>query len=145
MLAAVFDNPDPYDGYLTQVLATTVGQAYRLSYWLSNQLGDAPHNSLTVALGGTDTGTAIVGSTAIYGPVALPVPMGWTQYTQDFTATSSATRLSFIAGNDAAGNLLDDVSVEAVPEVSSFGIITGLGLIALGTTARLRRRSLATA
>jgi hypothetical protein len=53
--------------------------------------------------------------------------------------------LIFTAGNTPAGNLLDDVSVIAVPEVSSFGMLTGLGLLAFGTAARFRRRSVATA
>ena len=71
--------------------------------------------------------------------------MGWTEHTVDFTAETTSTRLSFIAGNGAAGNLLDDVSLIAVPEVSSFGMLTGLGLLAFGTAARFRRRSVATA
>jgi len=116
-----------------------------VSFWLSNQIGDYPNNSLRVNWGGTDTGTEITGGTDIFGPTALSVPMGWTQYTTDIVAISTSTSLSFIGGNDAAGNLLDDVSVIAVPEVSSFGMLTGLGLLAFGTAARFRRRSVATA
>ena len=57
----------------------------------------------------------------------------------------SQSALSFVAGSEPAGILIDDVSVIAVPEVSSFGMLTGLGLLAFGTAARFRRRSLATA
>lgn len=146
VLAAVFPNGFPYDGYISQAIAGVVaGQTYRISYWLSNQIGDFPNNSLRVNWGGTDTGTAITSGTDIYGPVALTVPLNWTQYTMDVVATVNNERLSFIAGNDAAGNLLDDVSVVAVPEVSSFGMLTGIALLACGTAARFRRRSVATA
>jgi hypothetical protein len=71
--------------------------------------------------------------------------MGWTLYTQDVVANATTMNLKFTAGNTPAGILIDDVSVIAVPEVSSFGMLTGLGLLAFGTAARFRRRSVATA
>ncbi len=145
-VSAVFPNPYPYDGYISQAIAGVVnGSAYRISFWLSNQIGDANNNSLAAHWGGTDTGNGISGGTDIFGPVALTVPLGWTQYSVDVVATENNQRLSFRAGNAAAGNLLDDVSVIAIPEVSSFGMLTGLSLLALGATARFRRRSVATA
>ena len=147
LVSAVFPNGLPYDGYISQAVAGVVnGSAYRVSFWLSNQIGDfTNNNSLAVHWGGIDTTNGISGGSDIYGPVALTVPLGWTQYSVDVVATENNQRLSFIAGNDAAGNLLDDVSVVAIPEVSSFGMLTGLSLLALGATARFRRRSVATA
>jgi hypothetical protein len=135
-LAAVFPNGLPYDGYISQAIAgLTQGEIYRVSFWLSNQLGDVANNSLGVTFG----------ASTVLAPTALTVPMGWTLYTQDVVADATTMNLIFTAGNTPAGNLLDDVSVIAVPEVSSFGMLTGLGLLAFGTAARFRRRSVATA
>ena len=146
LVSAVFPNGLPYDGYISQAVAGVVnGGVYRVSFWLSNQIGDFPNNSLAVHWGGTDTGNGISGGTDEFGPVMLTVPLGWTQYSVDVLATENNQRLTFRAGNAAAGNLLDDVSVVAIPEVSSFGMLTGLSLLALGATARFRRRSVATA
>jgi hypothetical protein len=135
-LAAVFPNGLPYDGYISQAIAgLTQGEIYRVSFWLSNQLGDVANNRLGVTFG----------ASTVLAPTALTVPMGWTLYTQDVVADATTMDLKFTGGNTPAGNLLDDVSVIAVPEVSSFGMLTGLGLLAFGTAARFRRRSVATA
>ena len=146
VLAAVFPNSFPYGGYISQaILGVVAGEIYRVSFWYSNQIGDVPDNSFRANWGGTDTGTAITGGTPILGPAALGVPLGWTQFTTDIVATANGQRISFIAGSEPAGILIDDVSVIAVPEISSFGMLTGLGLLAFGTAARFRRRSVATA
>jgi hypothetical protein len=146
VLAAVFPNGLPYDGYISQaILGVVAGEIYRVSFWYSNQIGDFPDNSFRANWGGTATASGITGGTNIFGPQALTVPLGWTQFTTDIVATANNQRISFIAGSDPAGILIDDVSVIAVPEVSSFGMLTGLGLLAFGTAARFRRRSVATA
>lgn len=157
-LAAVFPNFPNYNGYISQAVAGVVaGSIYKISFWLANQIGDTANNYMSVNWGGTiaSPGDSITGGYSLSGgggspalPNAIPVHAGWTYY--EFStvgAPSSNARLSFIGGNAAAGNLIDDVSVEfvAVPEVSSFGTVMGLGLLALGTAARIRRRSLATA
>jgi hypothetical protein len=147
-LAAVFPNFPVYDGYISQaVIGVVAGQAYRISFWLSNQIGDSTLNSINVNWGGTFTNSSspITGGVSLSGfPAAIPVAVGWTPYSFDVVAPTNDARLSFIGGADAAAILLDDVIV-VVPEVSSFGFAMGLGLLALGSTIRLRRRALATA
>ncbi|MEO6742713.1 MAG: hypothetical protein ABIP20_20935 [Chthoniobacteraceae bacterium] len=165
-LSAAFPNTNNpgYNGYLSQLLGTTQDQWYTIGFYLSNQLGDpnAPLNSISVNWGATiDNAGDLVGGTYLTGqgtgpnhgsnpplsapPSAIPVPTGWTYYEFNVQALTNGTRLSFIGGSDPGANLIDEVSVIAVPEVSSFGMITGLGLLAFGTAARFRRRSLVTA
>lgn len=151
VLAAVFPNGMPYDGYISQAISGLVaGEWYRVGFWISNQLGDVSNNSNSLAVswgGNIDTlhGSVLTGDSVKWGPSVLTVPLGWQYQYFDVKADASTERLNFIAGNAAAGNLIDDVSVVAVPEVSSFGMLTGLGLLAFGTAARIRRRSVATA
>lgn len=151
-LSAVFPNTPSHDGFISQAIAgLTVGQAYRIGFWISNQLGDsnAPNNEFKVNWGGTynsgpgtlDTSTGV----DVYNPVNVPVPLDWTYKYFDVTANFGTERLSFIGGSDPGAILLDDVSVVAVPEVSSFGTFTGIALLAFGTAARFRRRAVATA
>lgn len=152
VLAAVLANTPIYDGYISQaILGVVAGQAYRVSFWLSNQIGDNPFNYIDVNWGGTYTGPndPISGGVSLAGggpaiPGAIPVQPGWTYYEFDVVAPSNNARLSFIGGNTAAGTLIDDVIV-VVPEVSSFGVAMGLGLLAFGSTVRLRRRALLSA
>ena len=154
-LAAVFPNFPQYDGYISQAVATVVGgYNYKIGFWLANQIGDNANNYMNVKWGGdiASPGAAITGGSSLTGgtppiPGAIPVPTDWTYYEFITGAPSTDARLSFIGGNTAAGTLIDDVSVEfyAVPEVSSFGMLIGFGLLALGTMGRMRRRSFATA
>ena len=149
-LSAVFSAAgSPYDAFISQVTSLTAGTWYTVGYWASTQgptVAGPADNFLSVNWGGTYTGSAITGG-ATYLPGAIPVPTGWTHYQFDVLSNTGSERLSFI-GAGAAGQeiLLDDVTlVEAVPEISSFGMLTGLGLVAFGAAARIRRRSLATA
>ena len=151
-LAAVFPNTPNFDGYISQSVAGVVGgYIYKIGFWLSNQIGNDPNNYMDVRWGGDIVGNTVNGYSLTGGspalPGAIPVPTAWTYYEFITGAPSDGARLSFIGGNTAAANLIDDVSVEfyAVPEVSSFGMVIGFGLLALGTMGRMRRRSFATA
>ncbi len=154
-LAAVFPNFPQYDGYISQAATGVVGgYLYKISFWLANQIGDNANNYMNVNFGGTISpgGGPITGGNTLTGgspalPGAIPVPTDWTYYEFIEGAPTNNARLSFIGGNAAAGTLIDDVNVElyAVPEVNSFGLAMGLGLLALGTMSRVRRRACVTA
>ncbi len=148
-LAAVFSAAGvPYDGFISQVTSTVAGTWYTVGYWVATQgptVAGPADNFLRVNWGGSISGDAITGGFN-FTPGAIPVPTNWT-HVEVFFQSSGNDRLSFTAGG-AAGQeiLLDDVTlVEAVPEVSSFGMLTGAGLLAFGAAARFRRREIAIA
>lgn len=152
-LAAVFPNTPTFDGYISQIATTVIGQWYTVGFWVSNQVGDPGdiNNHMIVNWGGTivNPGDAVtLGESISVGslPGAIPVPTGWTHYEFTRQSVGNDSRISFIGGSTPGALLIDDVTVlDAVPEVSSFGMITGLALLAFGTASRIRRRQLATA
>jgi hypothetical protein len=124
-------------GTLSQTLATVAGTTYTFTFALQN-LATSPSdflqtNSFVVTFGGT---TVIDG---LSGP--LPSP-GYNIETFTVTATSDSTVLSFIAQNDSAAWLLDDVTataaVTAVPEPSTWAMML-LGFAGVGFMAYRRR------
>ena len=58
--------------------------------------------------------------------------MGWTLHSLDFTASGSTSTLSFVSTTGTAyGAALDNVSVTAVPEASTWAMMI-LGFLGLG-------------
>ena len=94
--------------FLTQILATTAGASYDLSFWLENN-GGSP-NLFTVSWNGN----------VIYG-LANANAFDWTQFSFNVTANSASTPLVLGFQQDPSYFHLDDASVEqvAVPEVST--------------------------
>lgn len=115
------------DGTITQTFATTAGASYLLTFLYGNNPGGAPR-SANVSVGdfaGTITSTS---------------GLTYNSFSQLFTATGSSTTLTFASfgGSGNAGIALDNVSVTAVPEPATWGMmILGFGLI--GAAARRRQ------
>jgi hypothetical protein len=110
---------------IAQTLATDVGQAYTISFWV---FGDHA-NLLNVTFGG---------STLFDGTV--PATSDYVQFTFVSSATSTTTVLAFSGQRTVAGvELLDDVSVSAssVPEPTTW-LLTSVALFGLGV---LRHRN----
>jgi hypothetical protein len=108
---------------ITQTLTTVTGQTYSISFWV---FGEQP-NLLQVTFGG---------STLFDG--TAPTTGDYVQFSFVSTATSTSTVLAFSGQRTVRGvELLDDVSVSAVPEPATW-FLTSVSLIGLGVLRRLQ-------
>jgi len=119
-------------GGLSQSFATTPGQLYRLTFDYSHNNGTFSPDyavQVTVADANAPANTifSVEQSQPFFPQVGFPSG-GWQTFSQNFTAISDSTLLTFIDTRGAfnAGIYLDDVSVEAVSSVP--GPIAGAGL-----------------
>jgi len=86
-------------GYLSQTLPTSPGQAYLLSFWLSNPVGGSTEQFQVNWNGVTVTN------------ITNPGTFGWTKFNFIVTATGTGTVLQFGFRNDPDYFGLDDISV----------------------------------
>ena len=115
-------------GTLSQMIATTPGQYYTVTFLLANYGG--PHNTFLATFGG-QTVYSLTDSTSF----------GYTRVTAVILATSTQSRLAFTAEQDPAAFGLDEVEVDAGPAPAIGGGLVSFGFAAAGfVTRRLRRR-----
>jgi hypothetical protein len=114
---------------LSQTIPTTPGLAYMISLWVA----DSNPNLLQIAF----AGQSLFNGTAPASGGGFPAT-GWVQETFIATATSTTSTLS-ISGQwtGGTGTVLDDVSVQVVPEPASVSLLC----CALASRFALRRRS----
>jgi hypothetical protein len=105
--------PSGVPGYLSQTLATSVGQLYLLSLWLDSPDGQTP-NEFSVAWNGT----------TLFSQASLP-RIGWTNLQFNVPATTTNTVLQFGFRDDPSYFGLDDISV--LPLMSILQNVTQTG------------------
>lgn len=99
---------------IKQVISTTPGQKYRLTFWHSPRPNNGPDTDNAVALSVLVTSTNGVMVNQTVGLPSSGATTNWTPYTFDFTALDTQTTVQFTdAGSqeDTLGGYIDDVSV----------------------------------
>ncbi len=133
-------NP-PAVGSVSTVIPTTAGSTYRVTFDISGFLGygnTTNPKELSLTAGGITTNYSFFATSTSESYPGSPLVLNWATATVDFVAlagsTSTLTFTSLITNNDS-GPLLDNVSVELIPEPSA-PLLLGLA----GTVLAFRRR-----
>lgn len=125
---------------VTQQVATTIGTAYALSFWVGSATDNTLFFPATVDLS-IDGGPR----TSYTNPTAPSNSLNWKSFTVNFTATSATTQLTFFNGGAASNYLaaLDNVSLDVAPApVPALGALQRVTLAgALAGLALLRSRA----
>lgn len=124
-------------GDISQILATVADQLYRLSFGYSGRSdsGAGRDSLLDVYWGGALINPAVID---------LSPTSGWKTFNYVMDATGSSTELRFVSrgpsSNASYGSFLDGITVSAVPEPATIGLmLAGLGMIGF-TTRRQRQK-----
>jgi hypothetical protein len=134
-----FNGNNPPDGtFIEQTFSTTIGQSYAVDFWLGRNgdpAFDVGPETLEVQASVLNASNTTISSITAEPPSTDT----WSMSTFAFTANSSTSTLLFtdISGSNPNSDLfLDNVSVSAVPEPSTYAALTGL--IVLGFAAYRR-------
>jgi hypothetical protein len=114
-------------GFVSQNIATLVGQHYNIHLWLANVSGFSDGTAIEVLWGGN----------IVYPLTTDILGFGYRQIVIDPVATSTTTSLSIGLRDDSFFLNVDNISVRAVPEPTTLALLLG-GLSAAGLSRRRR-------
>jgi len=109
---AFFAAVGQYDDSIMQTLPTVEGQSYKIDFYLAHANYDA-HADFTASWNG-NTILSLVDSNFFY----------YTKYSFTEVATSATTTLQFSGRESVSFIYLDDVSVQPIPEPSTFVLLS---------------------
>ena len=121
--------PGPYFGSISQDFTATIGQQYKVTFWLSGN-PDGPPDPKKADV--TVDGLAPI--SFLYPITGDKTDMNWVEKSFFFTATAVAQTITFAsdatANNTNYGPAIDDVDISPVPTPPAFLLFaTGLGLL----------------
>jgi len=122
------------NSWIAQTFETTVGQTYKVSFYYAPREGvAADSNDIVVMLNSANLRTAGGNGLSRSGN-------NWQEYDFNFVAMGELSTLGFRASglSNGYGGSLDNVSVSAVPEPSSWATLLA-GLLGLGLMSRRRK------
>lgn len=126
-------------GTMQQVIPTTVGEMYIVSFWATRTNGECSNGALmTASAGNGSVSVASIPAAAVGTPTAP-----WYPFNFSFVASATSTTLSFTGSNgNSCGIGLDDVAVTAIPKTPLTAVmpLLALALPLLGVFVIWRRR-----
>ncbi len=133
-------NTGPSDG-IYQNVATTNGTTYKLTFWVGNAAGNGSGNTPYYLLDSSAGLTiGLTGAGPFTNSDSTPGGINWKEFSYTFTASGPSTKIAFLNNTAPSDNYLglDDVSIAAVPEPSTWAMMI-LGFAGVGFMAYRRR------
>ena len=135
-------------GGIQTVIPTTAGSTYRVTFDIAGFLTAGSSTNpkvMQTSAGGVDTLFSLVATESYSQPFTLSLAVTWSTRSFNFVATSASSTIVFtsLTANDGSAMLLDNVSMEAVPEPTAAALL-GAGMIGFALRRKRQFRSPAT-
>jgi hypothetical protein len=131
------------DGGVQQSFATAVGQSYNVSFWVGQATANPSFGYLSLYDVPVTVDLSISGGPSTSYTNASFSPLGfnnWVQFSTVFTATQTASSVTFTVGGLGAGEVgLENVVISAIPEPAEYAMLLA-GLMVVSVIAKRRSK-----